>query len=116
MITTYPRIDHARGLAVLVHRHPGEKVCARIAVRSLAGALIEPRTPVTPLRAFLLEPHRTACLNVCLNVIRDTWPRATQPTIHRAMVVARRILEGGGTIRAAVYAATNQLDGHPPAA
>ncbi len=107
---TYPRIDHARGLAVLVHRHPGEKVCARIALRHLADTIANPAAPTTPLRAFLLEPHRSACLNVCLTVIRDTWPRAAQPVIHRAMVTARRILEGGGTIRAALHHALKPRD------
>lgn len=117
MNVTYPRIDHTRGVAVIVHRHPGGKVCARIGVTSLAGIPIEqiPLAPVTPLRGFLLESHRSACLNVCLTVIRDHWPRATQPIIHRAMVTARRIIEGGGTIRSGVYHALNQLDPQPAA-
>ena len=113
---TYPRIDHHRGLAVQVHHHPGEKVCASIALRPLPMRLVtEPAPPTGPLRGFLLESHRSACLDTCLNVIRDHWPAASQPVIHRAMVLARRILEGGGTIRSAVYHALNQLDPQPAA-
>lgn len=102
-LTTYPRIDADRGVALRVDRAPGEKVCARISLRHTASTLAEPTASPAPLRGFLLESHRTACLSVCLTIIRDTWPRAPQTDIHRAMVVARRVLEGGGTIRAAVH-------------
>ncbi len=113
---TYPRIDHRRGLALQVQHYRGEKVCAAITLRPLPMRLVDPPAPpIGPLAGFLLDSHRSLCLSTCLRVIRDHWPRATQPVIHRAMVLVRRVLEGGGTVRSAVYHALNQLE-PPPAA
>lgn len=37
--TTIPRVDHVRRIAIVVHRYPGAKVCARITTRPLHAAL-----------------------------------------------------------------------------
>lgn len=47
----FPRIDHTRGKVLAVYRFPGEKMCARIAVRPMSQRLVEE-----------IAPHGAPCL------------------------------------------------------
>ena len=140
---TYPRIDHRRGLALQVQHYRGEKVCAAITPRNLDDIstvtdAVNHLAHIPNRAARLAAAYRifgrhgeiatgcnaqnprpaelyALCLELCAKVIRECWPEATAHEFHRAKLRARRVLDGGGTMRSAVYHALNQLDPQPAA-